>query len=127
MPISRKQAHARLLYTVEEEFPIWTANRQEAARRVIREDDLIIIEELVSDLMDESRTRPATSLAMSLVSKNPSNDQPKSNLEEKELERCLHCNGKHPGDKERCFYLHLELRYPAWRPYKKHILCIDSP
>jgi len=59
-----------LLYAVEEEFPIWIANRQEVARRVIREDDLITIEELVSDLMDESRTRPATSLAISLVSKN---------------------------------------------------------
>ena len=54
MPILRKQAYARLLYAVEEEFPIWTANRQEAARRVIKEDDLITIEELVSDLIDES-------------------------------------------------------------------------
>jgi hypothetical protein len=26
MPIIRKQAHARLLYAVEEEFPIWIAN-----------------------------------------------------------------------------------------------------
>ena len=73
MPILRKQAHARLLHVVEE-FSIWTANRREAARRVIREDNLIIIEELVSDLMDESCTRPATSTAMSLVSKNPSKD-----------------------------------------------------
>lgn len=131
MPISRKQAHARLLHAVEEEFPIWTANRREAARRVTREDDLITIEELVSDLMDESRTRPDTSFAMSSVSKNPPrDDQSKSNTEEstsKELERCSHCNGKHPGGKERCFYLHPELRYPAWRPYKKHILCIDPP
>jgi hypothetical protein len=129
MPISRKQAHARLLHAVEEEFPIWTANRREAARRVTREDDLITIEELVSDLMDESRTRPdVPNFAMSSVSKNPhKDDQSKSNTEEKELERCSHCNGKHPGDKERCFYLHPELRYPAWRPYKKHILCIDPP
>lgn len=117
MPISRKQAHARLLHAVEEEFPIWTANRREAARRVTREEDLITIEELVSDLMDESRTRPDTSFAMSSVSKNPpKDDQPRSNAEEstsKELERCSHCNGKHPGGKERCFYLHPELRYPA--------------
>ncbi len=56
MPILRKQAHARLLYTIKEEFPIWTANRQEAARRVIREDDLITVEELVSDLIDKSYT-----------------------------------------------------------------------
>ena len=82
--------------------------------------------------MDESRTQPATSnLAMSSVSKNlAKDDQPKSSTEEstsKEFERCLHCNGKHPSDKERCFYLHPELRYPAWRPYKKHILCIDPP
>ena len=63
-----------MLHAVEEEFPIWTANRREAARRVIREDDLITIEELVSDLMDESRTRPDTSMVMSLVSKNPSKD-----------------------------------------------------
>ena len=54
MPILRKQAYAQLLYAVEEEFPIWMANQQEAARRVIKEDDLIIIEELVSDFMDES-------------------------------------------------------------------------
>ena len=59
-----------MLYAVEEEFPIWAANRREVARRVIREDDLIIIEELVSDLINESRVRPATSnLVMSLVSK----------------------------------------------------------
>ena len=71
MPISRKQAHARLLHAMEEEFPIWTANRREAARRVIKEEDLITIEELVSDLMDESRTRPnVPNLAMSSVSKN---------------------------------------------------------
>jgi hypothetical protein len=70
MPIIRKQAHARLLHAMEEEFPIWTANRREAARRVIREEDLITIEELVSDLMDESRTRPATS-AMSSVGRKP--------------------------------------------------------
>jgi len=56
MLILRKQAHARLLYAVEEEFPIWTANRQKAARRVTKEDNLIIIKELVSDLIDESRT-----------------------------------------------------------------------
>jgi hypothetical protein len=73
----------------------------------------------VSDLIDESRTRPDTSIVISSVSK--------SNTEEKELERCLYYNSKHPGDKERCFYLHPELRYPAWRPYKKHILCIDPP
>ena len=107
MPILRKQAHARLLHVMEEQFPIWTANRREAARRVIKEDDLIIIEELVSDLMDESRTRPDTSIVMSLVSKNP------SNIEEKELERCSHCGGKYPGGKEKCFYLYPELRYPA--------------
>ena len=77
--------------------------QQDHCRRVIKEDDLITIEELVSDLMDESRTRLDTSIVMSLVSKNP------SNTEEKELERCSHCNGKHPGDKERCFYLHPEL------------------
>ena len=64
-----------MLHAVEEEFPIWTANRREAARRVTKEDDLIIIEELVSDLMDESCTRPdAPNLAMSLVSKKPPKD-----------------------------------------------------
>jgi hypothetical protein len=73
MPIIRKQAYARLLYTVEEEFPIWTANRREAARRVIKEEDLIIIEELVSDLMDESCTQLATS-AMSLVGRKLSKE-----------------------------------------------------
>ena len=92
-----------MLHAMEEEFPIWTANRREAARRVTKEDNLVIIEELVSDLMDESRTRPDTSLAMSSVSKNP------SNTEEKELERCSHCGSKHPGGKEKCFYLHPEL------------------
>jgi len=132
MPILRKQAHARLLHAVEEEFPIWTANRREVARRVIREDDLITIEELVSDLMDESRTRPATSLAMSSVSKNPpKDDQSKSNIEgstsNKNPKRCLYCYIRHAGDKERCFYLYPELRYPEWRPYNKHILCIDPP
>ena len=111
MPISRKQAHARLLHAVEEEFPIWTANRREAARRITREDDLVTIEELVSDLMDESRTRPDTSnLAISLVSKNPPKDnQLKSNTEEKELKRCLYYNGRHPSSKEKYFYLYLEL------------------
>ena len=74
MPIIRKQAYARLLHTVEEEFPIWTANRQEAARRVIREDDLVTIEELVSDLIDKSRTRLDTSIVISLVSKNLTKD-----------------------------------------------------
>jgi hypothetical protein len=133
MPISRKQAHARLLHAVEEEFPIWTANRREAARRVTREDDLITIEELVSDLMDESRTRPTTSsLAMSSVSKNPhKDDQSKSNTEgstsNKNPKRCSHCYIRHASDKERYFYLHPELRYPEWRPYNKHILCIDPP
>jgi len=132
MPISRKQAHARLLHAVEEEFPIWTANRQEAARRVTREDDLITIEELVSDLMDESCTRPATSLAMSSVSKNPpEDDQSKSNTEgstsNENPKRCSYYYVRHAGDKERCFYLHPELRYLEWRPYNKHILCIDPP
>ena len=107
MPISRKQAYARLLHVVEEEFPIWTANRREAARRVTKEDDLITIEELVSDLMDESRTRPDTSLAMSSVSKSK-DDQSKS-IPEEEPSRCSHCNGKHPGGKEKCFYLRPEL------------------
>ena len=64
-----------MLYAIEEEFPIWIANRQEAARRVIREEDLIIIEELVSDLIDESCIRLATSnLVISLVSKKPPKD-----------------------------------------------------
>jgi len=64
-----------LLHAVEEEFLIWTANRREAARRVMREDDLIIIEELVSDFMDESCTRPdVPSLVMSSVSKKLSKD-----------------------------------------------------
>ena len=93
-----------MLHAVEEEFPIWTANRREAARRVIKEEDLITIEELVSDLIDESQTRLDTSnLAISLVSKNP------SNIEEKELKRCLYCGGKHPSGKEKCFYIHPEL------------------
>ena len=110
----------------------WTANRQEAARRVTREDDLITIEELVSDLMDESCTRPATSLAMSSVSKNPpEDDQSKSNTEgstsNENPKRCSYYYVRHAGDKERCFYLHPELRYLEWRPYNKHILCIDPP
>ena len=73
MPISRKQAHARLLHAVEEEFPIWTANRREAARRVTREDDLVTIEELVSDLIDE-RDRKSTRLnsSHSEISRMPS-------------------------------------------------------
>ena len=59
-----------MLYAVEEEFPIWAANRREVARRVIREDDLIIIEELVSDLIDKSRVWLTTSnLVIFLVSK----------------------------------------------------------
>ena len=54
--------------------------------------------------MDKSRTRLDTSnLAMSLVSKNP------SNIEEKELKRCSHYGGKHPSGKEKYFYLYLEL------------------
>ena len=111
MLILRKQAYARLLHTIKKEFLIWTANCQEAAKRVIREDNLVIIKELVSDLMDKSYTQPDISFVMSTVSKKPAKDkQPKSDTEEsKELSRCLYCNGKHPGDKERCFYLHLEL------------------
>ena len=109
MPILRKQAHAQLLYAVEEEFPIWTANRREAARRVTKEDDLVTIEELVSDLMDKSRTRPDTSMVMSSVSKNPHEDDQSKSIPEEEPSRCSHCGGKHPGGKEKCFYLHPEL------------------
>ena len=132
MPILRKQAHTQLLYTVEEEFPIQTANHQKAARRVTKEDNLITIEELVSNLMDKSRTQlNVPNLIISSVSKKPSKDnQSKSNTEElilKEPSRYLHYNGKHLGNKERYFYLHLELQYLVWRPYKKHILCINSP
>ena len=66
-----------MLHAVEEEFPIWAANRQEVARRVIKEDNLVTIEELVSNLINKSRIRPATSyLAISLISKKPSKDNP---------------------------------------------------
>ena len=96
MRILRKQVYARLLYTVEEEFPIWTANYWEAAKRVIREDDLIIVEELVSDLIDKSCTQPATSITISLVSKKPPKDNKlKSNIEGLTLNNkpkyCLYC------------------------------------
>lgn len=81
--------------------------------------------------MDKSHTQPDASIAMSSVSKKPSkDDQPKSNTEQstpKETRRCSHCNGKRLGDIERCFYLHPELHYLAWRPYNKDILCIDPP
>ena len=113
MPILRKQAHAQLLYTVEEEFPIWTANRREAARRVMREDDLVTIEELVSDLIDKSCTQPATSIAMSLISKKPTKDDPlKPNAEgllNKKYKDCMYCGKRHRGSKEKCFYLYPEL------------------
>ena len=132
MPITRKQAHARLLHAMDEEFPIWTANRREAARRVTREDDLVTIEELVSDLIDESCTRPATSIAMSSVNKKPSkDDQSNPNTEgstaSKRPRPCSHCSIRHPGGKEKCFYLHSELRHPMWKPRNKNILCVDPP
>jgi len=68
--------------------------------------------------MDESRTRPAISIAMSLVSKNPPKDnQLKSNIEESRLEeepkRCLYYYVRHASNKERYFYLYLKLRYLA--------------
>jgi len=63
----------------------------------------------VSDLMDESCTRLATSV-MSLISKKlPKEDQPRPNIEGSTLLRkpkfCVYCKNRYPGGKEKCFYL----------------------
>jgi hypothetical protein len=57
----------------------------------------------VSNLIDKSQTQLDNPIIISLVSKNL------SNIEEKELKRCLYCNSKHPSSKEKYFYFYLEL------------------
>ena len=88
--------------------------RSEVARRVIRKDDLITIEELISDLIDKSRNQPATSIAIFSANKKPSKDNQsnpniKGSIALKRPRLCSYYNTRHPSSKEKCFYLYLEL------------------